>query len=168
MSSTAGAPHAHTHRYRVTCSWTGSTGAGYEAYDRTHRVTAPPAAAALTMASDPAFRGNPQLLNPEQLLVAAASSCQLLSFLAVCARAHIDVIAYEDDALGEMPEDDKPVRITSIVLRPRITVGDGPAVERVEHLVEVAHRECFIANSLRTDVRIEPEITFTPTTHAAH
>src|SRR5258708_1309464 len=67
----------HAHHYSATCAWSGSTAGGYESYDRTHRATAPPATAELTLASDPAFRGDPALLNPEQLLVLAASSCQL-------------------------------------------------------------------------------------------
>jgi organic hydroperoxide reductase OsmC/OhrA len=152
-----------THTYTARCSWAGSTGAGYEAYDRTHRGDAPPAEASLVLASDPAFRGDPRYLNPEQLLVLAVSSCQLLSFLAVAARARLDVVAYEDDAAGVMPEDDPPVRLTEITLRPRITVAcarTDATEERIRHLVEVAHRECFIANSLKTDVRVEPTVLF--------
>ena len=57
-----------------------------------------------------------------------------------------------------MPEDDPPMRITRITLRPQIVVGDDLDEARVRHLVEVAHRECFIASSLKTDVVIEPEI----------
>ena len=113
----------------------------------------------LALSSDPAFRGDATLLNPEQLLVMAASSCQLLSFLAVAARARIDVIEYRDDAEGEMPEDDPPVRITRITLRPQIVVWEDVNEARVRHLVEVAHRECFIANSLQTEVVVEPEIS---------
>ena len=113
------------HRYEVRCSWSGSTGVGYEKYDRAHMAGAPPAAAALTLSSDPAFRGDATLLNPEQLLLMAASSCQLLAFLAVAARARVDVLSYEDRAEAEMPEDDLPVRIKTIRLRPRIVVAAG-------------------------------------------
>jgi len=151
------------HRYRADLTWSGSTGVGYEAYDRTHAVTCPPATTGLTLSSDPAFRGDPALLDPEQLLLAAASSCQLLAFLAVAARARLDVVAYEDQAEAAMPEDDPPVRITTITLRPRITLRGpgGEAIEaKVARLVEVAHRECFIANSLRSEVVVEPEIEF--------
>lgn len=151
------------HRYRAQVAWEGSTGGGYDAYDRSHRAEAAPADARLTLASDPAFLGDPALLNPEQLLVLAASSCQLLSFLAVAARARIDVRSYEDEAEALMPEDDRPVRITAITLRPEVTVVAGPTVERVTHLLEVAHRECFIANSLRTEITLEPAVTFTDT-----
>lgn len=146
------------HRYGVTCSWTGSTAVGYDAYDRRHRATAPPAAAPLDLAADPAFRGDAQLLNPEQLLVLAAASCQLLSFLAVCARARLDVVAYDDEAEAVMPESTRPCRITAITLRPRITVR-APATEaQVRRLVDVAHRECFIANTITSHVVIEPTI----------
>ncbi|MDP9069794.1 MAG: OsmC family protein [Actinomycetota bacterium] len=147
---------ASTHRYSVRCSWAGSTGAGYGEYTRTHTGHTRPATEALTLSADPAFQGDANLLNPEQLLVLAAASCQLLSFLAVAARARLDVVGYEDDAEGEMPEDDPPLRLTRIVLRPRITLGSAASEDRVRGLVEIAHRQCYIANSLRTDVVVEP------------
>ena len=148
------------HRYTATCSWEGSTGVGYEAYPRAHSGAAPPALAELALSGDPAFRGDPARLNPEQLFVLAASSCQLLSFLAVAARARLDVRRYQDRAEAEMPEDDPPVRIARIWLRPRIEVAAGPSEERVRRLVEQAHRECYIASSARTDILVEPTIVF--------
>ena len=151
----------HVHRYTVSCAWHGSTAPGYDAYDRRHRAQAPPAPETLELTSDPAFRGERALLNPEQLLVMAASSCQLLSFLAVAARARVDVVDYQDDAEGEMPEDEQPMRITRITLRPRITIRGTLDDRRLRHLVEVAHRECFIANSLTTEVVVEPEVSAT-------
>ena len=147
---------ALTHKYQATVSWTGSTGEGYEQYTRQHIVTSKPAQASLTLSADPAFRGDPALLTPEQLIVLAAASCQLLSFLAVAARARIDVVGYEDSATAEMPENNKPMWSTKIVLRPKITVRGGASVERLLHLAEVAHRECFIANSLKTEILVEP------------
>jgi organic hydroperoxide reductase OsmC/OhrA len=112
------------------------------------------------LSSDPAFRGDPAQLNPEQLVVLAAASCQLLSFLAVAARARLDVRDYRDDATATMPEADKPIRLAEIVLRPRIVLAAGPSEQRVRHLVEVAHGECFITNSLATPVRVEPAVEF--------
>ena len=145
------------HRYTTVTSWSGSTGVGYDAYDRAHGASAPPADGELGLSSDPAFMGDPARLNPEQLLVLAASSCQLLSFLAVAARARVDVVAYEDRAAGEMPEEPRPARVARIVLRPRITIrGAMPRGTRLLHLVEVAHRECFIANSLTSEIEIQP------------
>ena len=148
------------HHYRCRLDWTGSTADGYEGYDREHRVSCPPAGTEVRMSSDPAFLGNPDLLNPEQLLLAAASSCQALSFFAVAARARIDVVSYIDEAEGIMPEDDRPVRVTEIVLRPRIVIAGDVDEERVRHCVHLAHEQCFIANSVKSDITIEPHIEF--------
>lgn len=146
-----------THRYATRLTWSGSTADGYDAYTRAHEASAPPAEQTLRLSSDPAFHGDPSTLNPEQLLVLAASSCQMLSFLAVAARARIDVTHYEDDAEGVMPEDDPPLRITRIVLRPTITItGNAPDDARLHKLTETAHHHCFIANSLTTEIAIEP------------
>jgi organic hydroperoxide reductase OsmC/OhrA len=163
---------SHVHRYRTGLRWSGSTGVGYDRYDRNHTLTTEPATATLDLSGDPAFRGDPTRLNPEELLVAAASSCQLLSFLAVAARARLDVVDYVDTAVGEMPEDVRPVSITRIELRPTITIGvprtaDGPGTPppeaKVRRLVDLAHHECYIANSLRTEVVVEPELVFVDT-----
>lgn len=152
----------HTHTYRSCLSWQGSTGAGYDSYDRTHRVATPPAETELVMSSDPAFRGEAARTNPEQLLLAAASSCQLLSFLAMAARSRIDVVAYDDDAEAEMPEGEKPVRITRIILRPRILVAAGTDLDRVRRLVDRAHHGCYIANTLTAEIVLEPVIDHAP------
>lgn len=145
-----------THRYGAVCDWSGSTLEGYEHYDRNHVASAPPAGATLELSADPAFKGDPSRLNPEQLLVLAAASCQLLSFLAICARARIDVRAYRDEAEAVMPEDDPPTRITQITLRPRITVAGDVREDRLHRYAQLAHRECYVANSIRTQIAVEP------------
>ncbi len=149
-----------SHVYDTTITWSGSTGAGYEAYGRDHHLEAEHPSVDLVLAADPAFGGDPSRWNPEQLLVAAASSCQLLSFLAVAARARLDIVDYRDDAHGEMPEGDRPMSVTRITLRPQVGLADNgrprPDDHRLAHLTEVAHQQCFIANSLRSDVVVEP------------
>jgi organic hydroperoxide reductase OsmC/OhrA len=100
-------------------------------------------------------KGDPAILNPEQLLLMAASSCQMLWFLHLAAKARIDVVAYDDEASALRPEDEEPVRITEITLRPRITVAGEVADERVRKLVNTAHEHCFIANSLNSSMEIE-------------
>jgi organic hydroperoxide reductase OsmC/OhrA len=131
---------------------------GYESYDRAHTSSAPPASTGLMLSADPAFLGNPEKLNPEQLVVVAASSCQLLSFLAIAARARVQVLEYDDRAEAEMPEDDKPMRLTKITLRPRIVVGPGVKEERILKFTKMAHKQCYIANSLSTEVVVEPTV----------
>lgn len=143
-----------THTYETVVDWRGRTQA-YDCYDRRHNVTV--AGTRLAMSADAAFRGDSSLPNPEQLVVAAASSCQLLSFLAVAALGGVEVVEYRDNAVGEMPTSGRPMRLIRIVLRPHIVVA-GASVERVERLVHKAHAQCYIANSLSTEVIVEPSI----------
>lgn len=151
----------HVHHYEATIAWTGSTATGYEGYDRGHTATVPGVDGSLPLTADPSFRGDPAKLNPEVLLLAAASSCQLLTFLAVAAKSRVDVVAYEDRSEAVMPEGDRPVRITTVTLRPRITVAGDVDEDRVRHLVEVAHKACFIANSVSCEIVVEPEVVRT-------
>jgi organic hydroperoxide reductase OsmC/OhrA len=150
-----------SHLYNARTHWTGDTGLGWEHYDRAHSASAPPAAPDLTVTTGES-KGDPSQLNPEQLLLMAASSCQLLWFLHVASKARVEVVEYEDEAEAEMPEDDLPMRLTRIVLRPRIVVREGASEERVKHLCELAHKECYIANTLATEVAVEPRIEVLP------
>ena len=149
------------HSYTAQVAWSGSTGGGYDRYDRRHAGVSS-AGFSLPLSSDAAFLGDPACLNPEELLVLAAASCQLLSFLAVAARARLDVVDYRDEGEGEMPAN----ALTRITLRPQITVAARPDLrvdeKRVLHLCEVAHRECYVANSLRTEVLVVPVVTISP------
>jgi organic hydroperoxide reductase OsmC/OhrA len=140
------------HRYETHLQWTGPTGLGWESYDRAHTVLAPPAEQEIGLTTGES-KGDPAVLNPEQLLVMAASSCQMLMFLHLASKAHFDVVAYEDHASGLMPADDG--WITEITLRPRIVVAGEASEERLHRLVGTAHEHCYIANSLRSEMRIE-------------
>lgn len=146
------------HSYSTHLVWSGSTGVGPRAYSRRHQAVARPARATVELSADAAFRGDPDLLNPEQLLVMAASSCQLLSFLAIAAQQGIDVLDYEDEAQGSMDESDEPVQVNRIVLAPVIRVRPGTDHDAVRQLVERAHERCFIANSLTSAVSLEPTV----------
>jgi organic hydroperoxide reductase OsmC/OhrA len=145
------------HRYRANLHWTGSTGAGWDAYDRGHTALAPPAEQEVGLTTGEK-QGDQRLLNPEQLVVVAASSCQMLWFLHLAAKARIDVVRYEDEADAEMPEDVEPVRLTRITLRPVIEVAGEANEERVLRLVEKAHELCYVANSLNSEVLVEPSV----------
>lgn len=146
------------HSYRATVAWEGSTAGGYTAYTRDHEGSVPPATQSFALSADPHFRGDATRANPEQLLVLAASSCQMLSFLHVAATAKLDVLNYTDDADGVMPEREKPMRITRITLRPRVLVAAGSDVSQFEQLMHEAHEGCFIANSLNSEVVMEPTV----------
>jgi organic hydroperoxide reductase OsmC/OhrA len=144
------------HRYETRVGWTGSTALGWERYGREHVAVAPPAEQEVRLTTGEEH-GDPGVLNPEQLLVMAASSCQMLWFLHLAAKARLDVVEYEDRATAVMPEEE-PVRITEMTLRPRIVIVGEASEEGVRRLVRIAHERCYIANSLTTDITLEPQI----------
>ena len=70
----------------------------------------------------------------------------------------VQVLEYDDHAEAKMPEDDKPMRLTKLTLRPRIVVGSGVKEERILKLTEMAHKQCYISNSLSTEIVVEPTV----------
>ena len=151
-------PNDAVHRHAASVRWQRPDAAGTTAGHRTHTGTTPPAPDALSISAAPAFGGDLAHPDPEQLVALAAASCQLLAFLAVADKARIEVVAYRDDAEARMDPTDPPLRITSVVLRPHITVAAGPTEARVRRLVGVAHRECYVARSLTAPVEVEATI----------
>ncbi|MGW5645732.1 OsmC family protein [Saccharopolyspora sp. NPDC003752] len=150
-----------THSYRATVTWTGNTGSGtasYRDYSREHVVDID-GKPQLTASADPAFRGDPGLHNPEDLLVTSLSECHMLWYLGLCSTSGIVVTAYRDDASGTMVEDPATGgHFTEVVLRPQVTITDPAMLPTAEKLHEEAHRKCYIANSVNFPVRHEPEI----------
>ena len=151
------------HRYETRLQWSGSTGLGWDHYDREHGAVAPPAEQEVRLTTGES-QGDPAVLNPEQLVVMAASSCQMLFFLHLASKARIDVVEYVDEASGVMPLDDDPVRLTEITLRPRIVIAGDASEERVQKLVHTAHEHCYIANSLKSEVTLEPHVEYAEVT----
>ncbi len=113
---------------------------------------------AVEVSAAPEYRGDPTRLNPEELFVAALASCQLLTYLALARGAGMLVRRYEDRAVGTLAIADRKMRMTDVLLRPRITVVAGSDEATARGLVDKAHGSCFIANSVACAVRIEPEI----------
>lgn len=105
----------------------------------------------------PAPWSNAAAVDPEECFVAAVASCHMLWFLHVACDAGFLVESYDDEAEGLMTKNERGILwISQITLRPRLAWGGGkqPAAEEVAHLHHLAHEQCFIANSIRTDVRI--------------
>lgn len=114
----------------------------------------------LPMSSAPGYRGDPSRANPEQLLVAAVSSCHALTYLFHAAKNGVAVVSYKDDAQGELALVDGRMRMARVILRPRVTLQAGSDDARARELVDKAHRDCFISNSVLTQVSIEPTFEF--------
>jgi len=104
------------------------------------------------------YRGNPKLVNPEEALVGALSSCHMLTFLAFCAKKKLVVDSYHDEAVGQLEKGaDGKLSVTRVTLKPRVTFGAGTQVDAAElrSIHDFAHANCFIANSVKTAVTVE-------------
>jgi organic hydroperoxide reductase OsmC/OhrA len=126
----------------------------YEAYPRNHTIAFKNGQAMVTASASPAYKGDAGKPDPEDLLVAALSSCHMLSFLAIAAKKKLTVTSYEDDAVGFLENSGGKLWITRVILRPKVAIdGDEQTLAQLHHL---AHEACFIANSVKTDVSVEP------------
>ena len=117
----------------------------------------------LPMSSAPEYRGDPSRVNPEQLFVAALSACHALTYLFLAAKNRIPVVGYTDDAEGRLGLVDGKFRMSKVILRPRITLEAGADEAVARQLVDKAHRDCFIGNSVSTPVEIAPTFGFAGT-----
>jgi len=97
-------------------------------------------------------------VDPEEALIASAAACHMLWFLSLAQAKGLDILSYEDSAEGRMGKGaDGRIAITRIVLRPKVAfVGAPPAPEMLERLHHEAHERCFIANTLKSEIVIEP------------
>jgi organic hydroperoxide reductase OsmC/OhrA len=149
------------HRYTIEVKWTGNLGQGtrgYRTYSRDHEISAIEKAV-IPGSSDPAFQGDPNRYNPEDLLVSSLSACHMLWYLHLCAEARIIVLEYLDRASGVMVEAaDGGGRFKEVVLRPQVVIAPGGDTEQAVRLHKRAHHLCFIANSVNFTVRCEPTV----------
>jgi organic hydroperoxide reductase OsmC/OhrA len=148
-----------SHHYALTVLWTGNTGSGtatYESYERSHVISAN-GKPSLPGSSDAVFRGDATRYNPEELLVAALSSCHMLWFLHLCADAGVVVTDYVDHAKGLMTMDEtRAGHFKEVVLHPVVTVTEPSMIDLAESLHEKAHKLCFISNSCNFPVKHMP------------
>jgi organic hydroperoxide reductase OsmC/OhrA len=147
--------------YSATLTWDGNLGSGtsgYAAYGRRYLVTIP-GKPVLAGSADPAFRGEPDMYNPEEYLLASVSACHMLFYLTLCASRGVAVLSYQDDASGKLTlQPDGGGRFEEIVLRPQVTLAEGSDEALALRLHEVAHQRCFIANSCNFPIRLDPTI----------
>ncbi len=145
-------------QHRGKISWVRNTADfQYESYDRTHTVKFE-GGIQIEASAAVEYLGKKELANPEELFVAALSNCHMLTFLAVAAKSRVTVNSYTDDAEGTLEKGSSgKMCVTRVVLRPKVVFADPqPDWERVEHMHEKAHANCFIANSVSTQIVLEP------------
>ncbi len=104
----------------------------------------------------PGYRGNADCVDPEEAFTASLSSCHMLTFLYLAASKGMVVEKYLDRAEGTLSKTDRGMAMTRVVLRPEITFsGEAPAQEQLDELHHAAHKACFIANSVHTEIVVE-------------
>lgn len=145
--------------HKISLKWERTTpDFNYKTYDRTHKVHFS-GGSDIYMAAAPEYLGNPEITNPEEMVVAALSSCHMLTFLAIAAMKNLVVDSYTDDAVGILGKNSAgKMALTQVTLRPRITFsGTQPDAAALDQMHHKAHDNCFIANSVTTEVRVEPQ-----------
>jgi organic hydroperoxide reductase OsmC/OhrA len=151
----------HQHNYELTTVWTGNNGEGTKnvrTYDRSHTVSITGKPDLLLTTDNPSV-GDQSKLNPEDLLVAAISSCHMLSYLYLCAMDGIVVISYTDKATGIMIEQFRGGgSFKEVQLNPEVLVADKSMVAKAIELHHKAHEICYIANSVNFEVRCAPVV----------
>ena len=100
----------------------------------------------------------PEWIDPEEAFILSLASCHMLFFLSFAAKRRINVLKYEDQPIGILAKnDDGRIAMTSVTLQPRVKLAAEVATETLAHLHELAHKQCFIANSVKTQIQIKPQ-----------
>jgi organic hydroperoxide reductase OsmC/OhrA len=142
--------------YRTTLTWSKTTESfHYDVYNRSHEV-AFASGTRIPASSAPEYKGEADRVNPEEQLLGAISSCHMLTFLAIASKKGFVVTSYVDDASCFLEAgESKVLSVTRAILRPKIAFdGRTPSAEELAKMHESAHRNCFIAQSVKTTVTI--------------
>jgi organic hydroperoxide reductase OsmC/OhrA len=156
------------HEYRATVTWKRADGAAFtdQRYSRGHTwrfdggITVPASSSPLSVKLPYSVA---EAVDPEEALVAALSSCHMLTFLYVAAKQGFVVESYEDAAVGEMTKNEAGrMWVSKVTLNPAILFGGDkrPASEQLDALHHLAHDECYIANSVKCEVVVQGSMSF--------
>lgn len=116
-------------------------------YSKTHKI-AIEGKEILNISAAKAFKGDPLLYNPEDLLLSSVVSCHMMSYLYVCAQNGIDVVAYEDNAEATLEvSENGSGRFTEVRLYPKVVIKQQDKIAKALDLHKTANELCFIANS---------------------
>lgn len=143
------------HSYPFSLDWRGNTLDA--AYSRNATASAE-GKVLLPVSSAAEYAGDVLRWNPEDLLGVALANCHMLTFLALASKAKLEVKAYEDRAEAILDTVDKVTSVTAIRLSPTIRVAAGTSMAKVIDLFQKAHKYCFVANSIKAKVIMEPRV----------
>ena len=114
---------------------------------------------ALPVAAPPEFQGHEGIWTPEHLYVASVNVCFMTTFLAIAENSKLDVVSFCASARGKLEKVEGGVfKIREIIFRPRVVVRLPKDLERAAKILEKAKKNCLISNSIKTIIKLEPEI----------
>lgn len=147
-------------KHTATLRWSQDEGDHFSLgrYTRVHEIAFDGGTAVMASPSPTIVRepfSNPVGVDPEEMFVASIASCHMLWFLDFARRAKVEVLSYEDNAEGLLEKTaDGRTWITKVTLRPKVEIsGDAGDLDAIHHQ---AHEACFIANSVKTEITVEP------------
>ena len=146
--------------HKVNLSWKrGDAPFEYQKYPRNHTWKFD-GGHEMTATAAPVYLGDPKQVDPEEAFVASLSSCHMLTFLAIACKKKFVLDEYVDDAVGVMEKNaEGRLAITRVTLRQRLKFsGDKqPTAQEIEEMNHLAHDQCFVANSVKTEIKVEPQ-----------
>ncbi len=139
----------HQHLYKTEIEWTGER----------HGELRAPALPKLEVDAPPEFNGHEGVWTPEHLFVAAVNSCFMTTFLAIAENSKLEFVKFNADAEGILEKvEGKGLMITHITLRPKLVVKHDRDTQRALRIFEKAEKHCLIANSIRQETKLEPQV----------
>jgi organic hydroperoxide reductase OsmC/OhrA len=155
------------HQYRATVKWK-HDGSAFtdQRYSRGHSwsfdggITVPASSSPLSVRLPYSVA---EAVDPEEAFVAALASCHMLTFLYVAAKQGFVVDEYADDAVGEMSKNERgKMWVSKVTLAPAVTFAGEkrPSAEQLDELHHLAHEECYIANSVKSEVVVQGAMSF--------
>lgn len=137
-----------TYTYRTSVRWT----------ERKLGLISSPGKPDLQVATPPEFKGHEGVWSPEDLFVASVNVCVMTTFLAFAERAGLVFTGYESEAEGRLELVDGKFQVTTIALKPKVTLKAGEDIAKAKDLLAKAEANCLISNSIKTRVSVEPTI----------
>lgn len=109
----------------------------------------------------PEFKGHNGVWTPEHLFVAAVNSCFMTTFLAIAENSKLEFVSFSANAKGKLEKlEGQGFIMTEVVLRPKLVINHARDVERAGRILEKAEKNCLISNSIKTETKLEPEVSF--------
>ena len=139
------------HFYKTEVEWTGER----------HGELRAPALPKLNVDAPPEFKGHEGVWTPEHLFVASVNSCFMTTFLAIAENSKLEFVKFHSDAEGTLEKvEGQGLMITHIILRPKLVIKHSRDTERALRIFEKAEKHCLIANSIRTETTLDPQVNF--------